>query len=59
MSLGPHAAFIWISYLATALAVGVLLAWLFWDGRRHERRLADLEARGARRRSPGKTISPD
>ena len=51
MSLGPHAAFIWISYLTTALAVGGLLVWLFVDGRRHERRLADLEARGVRRRS--------
>ncbi len=59
MSLGPHAVFIWLSYVATALAVAVLLAWLFWDGRRHQRRLADLEARGVRRRSSGASAKPD
>ena len=51
MSLGPHAAYIWLSYLTVAVAVGALIAWLILDGRRHERRLADLEARGVRRRS--------
>ena len=51
MSLGPHAAFIWLSYLTVAAGIAGLLAWLFLDGRRHERRLADLEARGVRRRS--------
>ncbi len=51
MSLGPHAVFIWLSYAATAIAIAALLAWLFVDGRRHQRRLADLEARGVRRRS--------
>jgi heme exporter protein D len=59
MSLGPHAAFIWLSYLVTALAVGALLVWLFWDGRRHERRLADLEARGVRRRSSAASTASD
>ncbi len=56
MNLGPHQAFIWLSYLAVALAVGGLIAWLIADGRRHERRLAELEARGVRRRS-GASIS--
>ena len=51
MSLGPHAAFIWLSYLAVALAIGGLIAWLVLDGRRHARRLTELEARGVRRRS--------
>jgi heme exporter protein D len=51
MDLGPHAAFIWLSYLAVVLAVGGLIAWLFTDGRRHEQHLAELEARGVRRRS--------
>ena len=51
MSLGPHAAFIWLSYLTVTAGIAGLLAWLFLDGRRHERRLADLEARGVRRRS--------
>lgn len=53
MSLGPHAAFIWLSYLAVAVAIGALVAWLVLDGRRHARRLAELEARGVRRRSAG------
>ena len=51
MSLGPHAVFIWLSYGATAIAIAALLAWLFADGRRHQRRLAELEARGVRRRA--------
>ena len=51
MSLGPHAAFIWASYGAMAIVVAALVGWLVVDGRRLERRLADLEARGIRRRS--------
>lgn len=51
MDLGPHAAFIWLSYVAFAAAVAAMIAWLVHDGRRHSRRLADLEARGVRRRS--------
>ena len=51
MNLGPHAAFIWLSYLAVALAVAGLTGWLVLDGRRHRRQLAELEARGVRRRS--------
>lgn len=51
MSLGPHAAFIWASYGAMALVIAALVVWLVVDGRRLERRLADLEARGVRRRS--------
>lgn len=53
MSLGQHAAFIWASYAAVVVAIGGLIAWLVWDGRRHERTLAELEARGVRRRSQG------
>lgn len=51
MDLGPHAAFIWSAYGLFALALGGLGAWLVGDGRRLERQLADLEARGVRRRS--------
>ena len=51
MDLGPHATFIWISYAATALVVSGLIAWLIADGRRQRAALADLEARGVRRRS--------
>ena len=58
MALGPHAVFIWLSYAATALAAAALLAWLFVDGRRHERRLAELEARGVRRRASASSTKP-
>ena len=51
MNLGPHAAFIWSSYAAVALAIGGLIGWLVLDGRRHAKQLAELEARGVRRRS--------
>jgi heme exporter protein D len=51
MSLGVHAAFIWAAYAFFALALGLLVAWLVLDGRRQLKALADLEARGVRRRS--------
>ena len=54
MDLGPHAAFIWAAYAVTATVFAALLAWLAWDGMRHRRRLADLDARGVRRRSGAK-----
>lgn len=49
--LGPHAAFIIAAYALTALVIGGLAVWLTLAGRRHERRLKDLAARGVRRRS--------
>ena len=42
---------IFASYGLTAVVLLSLAAWLIWDGRRQQRRLADLEARGLRRRS--------
>lgn len=51
MDLGPHAAYIWASYATAALVLGVLLAWLVLDGRRQQKLIAELEARGVRRRS--------
>lgn len=51
MDLGPHAVFIWAAYGIVATVIGGLIAWLVVDGRRQVRRLADLEARGVRRRS--------
>jgi heme exporter protein D len=51
LDLGPHAAFIWASYAATALVLVGLATWLVIDGRRQQRLVADLEARGVRRRS--------
>jgi heme exporter protein D len=51
MDLGPHAAYIWASYGIVALALGLLAAWLVWDGRHQQRLIDELDARGVRRRS--------
>jgi heme exporter protein D len=50
IDLGPHAAFIIWAYAGVAVAVGALIAWTILDARRVERRLAQLEAQGGRRR---------
>ena len=46
-----HAGFIIAAYLVTAVVVGVMIVWIILDGRLQRRRLAELEARGIRRRS--------
>lgn len=51
MDLGPHAAYIWVAYGVVALALAALIAWLVFDGRRMQRLVDELEARGVRRRS--------
>jgi heme exporter protein D len=51
MDLGPHAAFIWISYAAVAAMIAVLIAWLIADGRRQAAALEMLERGGIKRRS--------
>jgi heme exporter protein D len=51
MDLGPHAAYIWAAYGIVALALAALIAWLVFDGRRMQRLVDELEARGVRRRS--------
>ena len=51
MDLGPHAIFIVVSYVAAALVVLGLIAWILADHRGQRRLLADLEARGVKRRS--------
>ena len=48
-----HAGFIAAAYVATAAVLAGLLLWIVIDGRAQRRRLADLEARGIRRRSAG------
>ncbi|MDB5622552.1 MAG: Heme exporter protein [Devosia sp.] len=53
IDLGPHALFIVSAYCGVALVVAALIGWTLLDARRTERRLADLEARGIRRRSAG------
>jgi heme exporter protein D len=51
MDLGPHAAFIIASYAIVAAVMIGLVTWLVFDGRRQQRALDALEARGVRRRS--------
>jgi heme exporter protein D len=46
-----HAGFIVAAYLVTALVLAGLVGWIVLDGRALRRRLAELEARGIRRRS--------
>ena len=53
MDLGPHAAFIWMAYGATALVVSALVARAIYEEERRKKALAKLEAQGIRRRSAG------
>jgi heme exporter protein D len=50
-ALGDHGGFILATYLVAVLVLTGLLVWIVLDGRMLRRRLADLEARGIRRRS--------
>jgi len=50
-----HTGFIIAAYLVTAAVLIGLIVWVIADGRAQKRRLADLEARGIRRRSAGKS----
>ncbi|WP_407177898.1 heme exporter protein CcmD [Bradyrhizobium sp. STM 3562] len=51
MPLGPYASFIVTSYLAAALVVVLLIAWIALDYRNQKRRLRELEDSGVSRRS--------
>jgi heme exporter protein D len=53
MDLGPHAFFILAAYGAAAVVVAALIGRAVVDHRAQAKALADLEARGARRRSAG------
>lgn len=53
MDLGPHAVFIWAAYAATALLIGLLIAYLLLEARRYRQHLEALEARGITRRANG------
>jgi heme exporter protein D len=46
-----YAGFIAAAYIASGVVLAGLAAWIAIDGRLQRRRLADLEARGIRRRS--------
>ena len=52
-AVGNHAGFILAAYLVTALVLVCLFLWVVADGRLQKRRLAELEARGIKRRSAG------
>jgi heme exporter protein D len=54
MNLGPHAAFIWLSYAAVTVTVIGLILWLIADGARQRADLAALEQQGVKRRSSSK-----
>lgn len=58
MTLGPHAAFIWMSYATVGLGLGAIIAWLIVDGRRQRAALDDLEARGVGRRAKSVNARP-
>jgi heme exporter protein D len=49
--LGPHAIFIIAAYGVTFLAIAALAFFIVEDDRKQRRLLAELEARGIRRRS--------
>jgi heme exporter protein CcmD len=51
MSLGPYASFIVTSYLAAALVVALLTAWIAIDYLNQKRRLREFEESGVVRRS--------
>lgn len=53
IDLGPHAVFIVWAYIGVVVAVAGLIFWTLYDARATDRKLANLEARGIRRRSAG------
>ncbi|HYY83823.1 MAG TPA: heme exporter protein CcmD [Beijerinckiaceae bacterium] len=57
MNLGPHAFFIAAAYVVTGFVVLGLVARAVVDHRIQARRLAELEARGMRRRSAGSSAA--
>ena len=46
-----HVGYIATAYGVTVVVLAAMVLWLVVDGRRQARRLAELEARGVRRRS--------
>jgi heme exporter protein D len=51
MDFGPHAAFIWAAYGATAAVLALLILRAILDERNQRRILVRLEEQGIRRRS--------
>ena len=52
-ALGPYADILVAAYAMALDVILALLAWMVLDHKRQQRMLAELEARGARRRSRG------
>jgi len=48
---GTHLGFIVAAYAVTVAVLVGVVGWIVLDGRSQRRRIADLEARGVRRRS--------
>ena len=57
MDLGPQAIFIWASYAVFVAVLAALIGWLVLDGKRQASALAELEARGVKRR-PSRPAEP-
>ncbi|MDQ0396198.1 heme exporter protein CcmD [Labrys monachus] len=55
MDLGPHWAFITWAYGLAIAVIAALAAWILVDYRSQLKTLAELEARGLRRRSRSRT----
>jgi len=58
IDLGAHAGFIIASYAIFIAVVAGLIVWIIRDGAAQRRALAELEARGIRRRSDAAGPSP-
>lgn len=53
LDLGNHGGFILAAYLVAVVVLAALVGWIVLEGRGLKRQMADLEARGVRRRSAG------
>jgi heme exporter protein D len=53
-----HGGFILAAYAVTAVILAGMFLWIILDGRAQKRRLAELEARGVRRRSAAAPSRP-
>jgi len=51
LDLGNHGGFILAAYLVAVVVLCLLVGWIVLEGRALKRQMADLEARGVRRRS--------
>ncbi len=53
IDLGPHAVYIVSAYAGVAIVTFGLIAWVLLNSKKQQSRLADLDARGVKRRSQG------